>query len=59
VPVDEAEHVAQQMLAGQSVTHPWLGLYDSVDLSTEVARQEGLSGGALAVAISPDSPPAG
>ena len=56
VPVDEAERVAEQMLAGESVTHPWLGLYDSVDLSTEVARQEGLAGGALAVAISPDSP---
>ncbi len=56
VPVDEVEHVAEQMLAGQKVTHPWLGLYDSVDLSTDVARQDGLSGGALAVAISPDSP---
>ena len=56
VPVDEAEHVAQQILAGKTVTHPWLGLYDSVDLSTEVAHEEGLSGGALAVAVSPGSP---
>jgi putative serine protease PepD len=56
VPVDEAEHVAQQMLADETVTHPWLGLYDSTDLSSAVARAKGIAGGALAGAVVPGSP---
>jgi putative serine protease PepD len=56
VPVDEVEHVALQLVAGGKVTHPWLGLYDSVDLSSGVAHQDGLLGGALAVGVTPNSP---
>jgi putative serine protease PepD len=56
VPVDEMEHVALQLVAGVKVTHPWLGLYDSVDLSSGVAHQDGLLGGALAVGVTPNSP---
>jgi putative serine protease PepD len=56
VPVDEVEHVAQQLVAGEKVTHPWLGLYDSVDVSSGVAHQDGLIGGALAVGVTPNSP---
>jgi S1-C subfamily serine protease len=47
VPVNEVERVVQQMVAGEKVTHPWLGLYDSVDPP---------SGGALAVGVTPNSP---
>jgi S1-C subfamily serine protease len=56
VPVDVVERVAQQIVAGEKVTHPWLGLYDSVDLSSAVAQQDGLIGGALAVGVTPNSP---
>ena len=47
VPVDVAERVAQQIVQGQKVTHPWLGLYDSTDDSPF---------GALAVGVTPNSP---
>jgi putative serine protease PepD len=56
VPVDEAEQVAREIVSGQKVTHPWLGLYDSVDLSSGVAHEDGLVGGALAVGVTPNSP---
>jgi putative serine protease PepD len=56
VPVDVAERVVQQIVAGEKVAHPWLGLYDSVDLSSAVAHQDGLIGGALAVGVTPNSP---
>ena len=32
-------HVAQQLLAGTAVTHPWLGVTDAVDTSSAVAQQ--------------------
>jgi putative serine protease PepD len=46
VPVDEVKRVAQQIVQGEKVTHPWLGLYDSVDSPF----------GALAVGVTPNSP---
>ncbi len=46
VPVDEVERVAEQIVQGEKVTHPWLGLYDSVDNPF----------GALAVGVTPNSP---
>lgn len=58
VPVDEAEHVAQQILSGVPVTHPWLGLTDSVDLTSAVSRLMGLAGGAQAGVVAPKSPAA-
>jgi putative serine protease PepD len=56
VPVDEAKRVAQEVLAGEPVTHPWIGVANSVDLSSAVARQMGLAGGARAGTILPGSP---
>ncbi len=56
VPMDTAEHVARQMLAGQRVTHPWLGTVNTVDLSTATAHQMQLSGGAQITEVAPGSP---
>ncbi|MGH9115218.1 MAG: S1C family serine protease [Acidimicrobiales bacterium] len=56
VPVDVAEHVAAEMLASRSVTHPWLGVTDAVDLSSQVAGEMGLTGGAKVGSVSPYSP---
>lgn len=56
VPMDVAEHVARQMLAGQRVTHPWLGTVNTADLSTATARQLQLPGGAQVTEVTPGSP---
>jgi S1-C subfamily serine protease len=56
IPMDIAEHVARQMLAGQRVTHPWLGTVDTADLSTAAARQMQLPGGAQINEVTPGSP---
>jgi putative serine protease PepD len=46
VPVDLAERIAQEMLSGAKVDHPWLGISNAADLSTAVAHDLGVSGGA-------------
>ena len=56
VPIDLAERVAQEMLNGVRVDHPWLGVSDAADLSSAVARQLGLSGGAQVGQVLPGSP---
>ena len=56
VPFDVADHVANQMLAGVTVTHPWLGTVDSKDPSTATAAQLSLRGGSQITQVSPDSP---
>jgi putative serine protease PepD len=56
VPVDVAEQVAQQILSGGPINHPWLGVTNAVDISTAVARQLGLQGGAQVGDVSPNSP---
>jgi putative serine protease PepD len=56
VPVDVADHVASQMIAGAPVTHPWLGVTQASDLSSSVSQQLGLQGGAAINAVSPGSP---
>jgi S1-C subfamily serine protease len=56
VPVDVAEHVAQQWLAHKALTHPWLGVTGVVDTSPSVAQQFGLSGGASVGQVWPGSP---
>ena len=56
VPVDLAVRVAQELLSGASVDHPWLGVYNAADLSTAVARQLGVSGGAQIGQVLPGSP---
>lgn len=56
VPVDVAVHVAQQLLDGNAVTHPWLGVTSSSDITTGVAAQYGVAGGAQIEQVSPGSP---
>jgi S1-C subfamily serine protease len=56
VPVDVAEHVAAQLLAGEAVTHPWLGVINTVDISSGVANQLNLSGGVQVGQVTPGSP---
>ncbi len=56
VPVDVAKQVATQLLDRVAVTHPWLGVYDAQDLTSAVAHQLGLTGGALVGQVWPDSP---
>ena len=56
VPIDEVVQVARQLVEGRSVEHPWLGLTQTGDLPTAVARQEGISGGASVYGVSPSSP---
>ena len=46
VPVDVADHVAEQMIDGSTVTHPWLGVTQASDLPTTFSHQLGLQGGA-------------
>jgi S1-C subfamily serine protease len=56
VPVDVAEHIAQQWLAHKPVTHPWLGVTGFADTSLSVAHQFGLAGGASVGQVWPNSP---
>jgi putative serine protease PepD len=56
VPVDVAWHVTQQLLSGAHVTHPWLGVIDAEDLTSAVADQYGLSGGAQVGQVATGSP---
>jgi serine protease Do len=44
------------MLAGSALTHPWLGVTSASDITTAVATQYGLPGGAQVEQISPGSP---
>jgi S1-C subfamily serine protease len=58
VPVDVAVHVAQQLLARTSVTHPWLGVTNADDVTSVDANQYGFSGGAEVGQVVPGSPAA-
>lgn len=56
VPIDVAQLVCQQLLSNSKVQHPWLGISDAVDLTSAVARQMGLTGGAQIGTVWPGSP---
>jgi S1-C subfamily serine protease len=56
VPVDVAMHVVQQMLDGRVVTHPWMGVTSASDISSGVAHQYGVAGGAQVEQVTPGSP---
>ena len=56
VPVDVAQRVAQEMLDGSSIDHPWIGISDASDVSSSVARQLGVSGGAQVGQVLPGGP---
>jgi serine protease Do len=44
------------LLDGAPVTHPWLGVANALDISSSVARQMGVSGGAQVGKVWPGSP---
>jgi putative serine protease PepD len=56
VPIDVAEHVAVQLLAGRTATHPWLGIDDATDLTGTPAHALGVAGGAVVGTVDADSP---
>jgi len=56
VPIDMARMICQEMLANTSINHPWLGVTDAIDLSSAVANQMRVSGGAQVGGIWPGSP---
>lgn len=58
IPIDVARHVAAQLLAGRPTTHPYLGVVNTVDLSTLTARQLGVAGGARVETVASGSPAA-
>ncbi|MGH8917401.1 MAG: S1C family serine protease, partial [Actinomycetes bacterium] len=56
VPIDVARHVADQLVAGATPTHPWLGITGSGDLARPTAQAMGLRGGAQVVDVDDSSP---
>jgi putative serine protease PepD len=58
IPIDVARHVAAQLLAGRPATHPYLGVVNTVDLSTLIAHQLGVAGGARVETVASGSPAA-
>jgi S1-C subfamily serine protease len=58
VPIDVARHVAGQLLAGRPTTDPYLGVVNTVDLSSLIAQQLGVAGGARVETVAPGSPAA-
>jgi putative serine protease PepD len=58
VPVDVAVHVTQQLVAGARVTHPWVGIVDTDDVTSAVANQYSVSGAAEVGQVSAGSPAA-
>ena len=58
IPIDIAQRVASQILAGHKPTHPWFGVVQADDLPSATAMQLGIPGGAYVDAVMPGSPAA-
>jgi putative serine protease PepD len=58
IPIDVARHVAGQLLAGRPATHPYIGVGNTVDLSSLIAQQLGVAGGARLGTVASGSPAA-
>ena len=58
VPGDEVSRIANELIEGRPVTHPWLGVTNTLDVPSTMAHQLGLSGGVQAVSVTPSSPAA-
>jgi putative serine protease PepD len=58
VPIDTAERVADELLAGTAPSHPWIGVDDATDLPSATAQALGVSGGAEVGEVAPGSPAA-
>jgi S1-C subfamily serine protease len=58
VPIDEAVSVAQKLIDGEAVSHPWLGISGAHDLAPATAHQLGVSGGSAATVVLSGGPAA-
>jgi putative serine protease PepD len=56
VPIDTAERVADEIIAGEEPTDPWIGVLDATDLSTTTASQLHIAGGAAIGSVAAGSP---
>lgn len=56
-PIDIARDVAEQIIAGGRAVHVWLGV-EGEDVDATLAKQMGVTGGAMIRNVSPDSPAA-
>lgn len=56
VPIDLVKRICSEMLTDTTVQHPWLGITEAVDLSSAIANQLGVSGGAQISGIWPGGP---
>lgn len=56
VPIDTAERVATEIIAGRKPVDPWIGVLDATDLSTTTAAQLHIAGGAAIDSVAADSP---
>lgn len=56
VPGDEVLRVATEMIDGERVTHPWLGVTNATDVPSSMAHTLGLQGGVQAGVVEPGSP---
>jgi putative serine protease PepD len=58
VPGDEVARIATELINGKPLTHPWLGVTNTLDVPSTMAHQLGLSGGVQAVSVATGSPAA-
>jgi S1-C subfamily serine protease len=58
MPIDVAQKVADELIDGQKLSHPWLGITEAGDLPTAAAEQMGVSGGAVVDGLSSVGPAA-
>lgn len=58
VPADEVARVATEIIEGQRVTHPWLGISDASDVPSAMAHSLGVPGGVQAGIVDTGSPAA-
>lgn len=56
VPIDEVTRVVDEIVTGQRVTHPWLGVDGAINVPTATAQLFGLEGGAEVQTILSGSP---
>lgn len=56
-PIDIARDVAEQIIAGGRAVHVWLGI-EGEDVDAALAKEIGVTGGAMIRNVSPDSPAA-
>jgi putative serine protease PepD len=58
VPIDEAINVSQEIVDGQHVDHPWIGISGAHDLAPALTNQLGIPGGSEASIVESGGPAA-